>query len=306
VGLFKKEMNMLRKGFLLVAVVLLVTIGSAVAAEPPTPGGFLHGDIGYTYNTLEVWRGYLTYGHHSSSHLFINTNFGDTGFGLDVQTQRANASGSNPDGLGYNNEQRWDYTLRYSNVLEADQTLETRYIVGYRYFNFPEMSSHTRFSSPSEPGSIDLQEVFAGFSFPKLFGIKGLVPSYVLIKGWPSNSNTLVGARNPNGGTYSGFAHVFMLDYALPTKGFITDEQTFNFHMETVYNGAVDPRPGGGYTDHDWTHVLLGVSTDFDLGHDLTFTPGVYHQITMEDDPVKGVNPDHNMTWASLTVKYKF
>lgn len=220
---------MLRKEFLLVAVVLLVTIGSAVAAEPNAPGGFLHGDIGYTYNTLEVWRGFLTYGHHSSSHLFINTDFGDTGFGLDVQTQRANGSGTNPDRLGYNNEQRWDYTLRYSNVLEADKTWETRYIVGYRYFNFPEMDSHTR-------NSIDLQEVFAGFSFPKLFGVEGLVPSYVLIKGWPSNSGTLVGARNPNGGTYSGFAHVFMLDYALPTKGLLgeTSEQTLNFHVETA------------------------------------------------------------------------
>jgi opacity protein-like surface antigen len=292
---------MLKKGLLLLAVVLSVAISSAVAAEPPTPGGFLHGDIGYTFNTLHVWRGILTYGHHSSSVEFINLNFGDTGFGLDIQTQRANGSGTTPDMLGYNNEQRWDYTLRYSNVLGADQTWETRYIVGYRYFNYPEMDSHTR-------NSIDLQEIFAGFSFPKLFGIRGLVPSYVLIKGWPSNSGTLCGAGNPNGGTYSGFAHVFMLDYALPTKGLLseTSEQVFNFHMEAVYNGAVDPRPGGGYTDHDWTHVLLGVSTDFDLGNNLTFTPGVFHQITMEDDPVRGVSPDHNMTWASLTVKYTF
>jgi hypothetical protein len=296
-------MSIMKKGVLLMSIVLFSTIGSTVAAEPAAPQtpGDIHGNIGVTYNTLEVWRGFLTYGHHSSIHQFINMDFGDTGFGLDVQTQRANASGSNPDGLGYNNEQRWDYTIHYANVLGADQTWETRYMVGYRYFNFPQMDSHTR-------DSIDLQEVFAGFSFPKLFGVEGLVPSYVLVKGWPSNSDTFVGARNPNGGTYSGFAHVFMLDYALPTKGLLgeTSEQTFNFHVETVYNGAVDPRPGGGYTDHDWTHVMMGVSTDFDLGHNLIFTPGVYHQITMEDDATRGVSPDHNITWASLTVKYKF
>lgn len=51
---------------------------------------------------------------------------------------------------------------------------------------------------------------------------------------------------------------------------------------------------------------MMGVSTDFDLGHNLTFTPGVYHQITMEDDALRGVAPDHNMTWASMTLKYKF
>jgi hypothetical protein len=76
--------------------------------------------------------------------------------------------------------------------------------------------------------------------------------------------------------------------------------------VETVFNDGVDPRPGGGYTDSDWTHVMMGVSTDFDLGHNLIFTPGVYHQITMEDDAARGVSPDHNITWASLTVKYKF
>jgi len=292
---------MLKKEFLLVAVILFGTIGSvAVAAEPQAPGE-LHGDIGFTYNTLHVWRGYLTYGHHSSVQAFIDLDLMGTGFGIDVQTQRANASGSNPDGLGYNNEQRWDYTLHYAGAFEADQTWETRYMVGYRYFNYPEMDSHTR-------NSIDLQEMFVGFSFPKLLGIPRLVPGYVLIKGWPSNSDTWVGGRNPNHGTYAGWGHVFMLDYGLPVSGLTaeTPEQILNFHVETVYNDGADPRPGGGYTDSDWTHVLFTLSTDFNLGNGMIFTPALSHQITMEDDATRGVSPDHNMTWASLTVKYKF
>jgi hypothetical protein len=295
-----KEMSMLRKQFLLVTVVLLGAVCPVLAAEAQAPGD-LHGNIGITYDTMYVWRGYLVYGHHSAIHPFINLDLMGTGFGLDVQANIANASGSGPDELGYNNGQRWDYTLHYAGALEADQPLETRYMVGYRYFNYPQMDSHTR-------DSIDLQEMFLGLSFPKLLGVPGLVPGYVVVKGWPSNSDTWVGDRNPNGGTYSGWAHIFMLDYALPVSGMTAEspEQILNFHVETVYNDGVDPRPGGGYTDSDWTHVLFVLSTDLDLGNNMIFTPALNHQITMEDDATKGVAPDHNITWASLTLKYKF
>ena len=80
-----------------------------------------------------------------------------------------------------------------------------------------------------------------------------------------------------------------MLDYALPLENITSEipKQDLNFHVETVYNDGVDPRPGGGYTDSDWTHVMMGVSTDFDLGSGLIFTPGLFHQITMEDDAAR-------------------
>jgi hypothetical protein len=193
-------------------------------------------------------------------------------------------------------------------------------MVGYRYFNYPDLSSHRAFNPlTGDLGSVDLQEMYAGVAFPKLLGVPGLVPTYVVLKCWPSNSDTLVGSRNPNGGTYSGWAHVFMLDYGWKVQGFTaeTPEQIINFHIETVFNDGVDPRPLGGYTDSDWTHVLLGVSTDFNLGSGLTFTPALYHQVTFEDNgrkgpvvPVggvyQGVSPDHDITWASATLKYKF
>ncbi|MGA2070613.1 MAG: hypothetical protein ABSG97_04625 [Sedimentisphaerales bacterium] len=284
------------KKLLLIAVVLFGMVAPVLAQE-----GDLHGDIGYTYDTMHVWRGYLTWGHHSGSNPFIDLDLYGTGFGIEAIGHYANGSGSNPDGLGYDHEQRWDYSVYYKGALEPEETYATMYKVGYRYFNYPEMSSHGE-------NSIDLQELYAGVQFPKLLGVKGLVPGYVVVKGWPSNSDTLVGARNPNGGTYSGWAHIFMLDYALPLENVSSEipKQDLNFHIETVYNCGVDPRPGGGYTDHDWTHVMMGVSTDFDLGNNLIFTPGLYHQITMEDDPVTGVSPDHSMTWGEFTIKYKF
>jgi hypothetical protein len=287
----------MKKQILLAAVLLLGTMAIAQAQQDE-----LHGSVGVTYDTKYVWRGITVFGDKSAIHPFVDVDLMGSGFGINVTGHRANSS-------GYELGERWDYTLYYKGALETEQPGETRYMVGYRYFNYPDMDSHTR-------DSIDLQEIFAGVSFPKLLGITGLVPGYVLVKGWPSNSGTVVGAANPNGGTYAGFAHIFMLDYALPVAGLTseTPEQILNFHVETVFNDGVDPRPAGGYTDSDWTHVLFSVSTDFDLGNSVIFTPGLSYQITMEDDGSlgeggylgRGVSPDHNIAWASATLMYKF
>jgi hypothetical protein len=285
---------MLRKEFLLASMVLFVSICPVLAAE-----GELHGFTGITYDTKYVWRGITVFGDKSAIHPFIDLDLMGTGFHFEAIAHRANDS-------GYENSERWDYSPYYLGAFGIDQAWETRYKVGWRYFNYPDSSSH-------DYSSTDLQEVYAGFVFPRLLGVEGLVPGYVIVKCWPSNSGTVVGAQNPNGGTYSGFAHVFMLDYALPVTG-LTEGQALNFHLETVFNDGVDPRPTGGYIDSDWTHVMLGISTDFDLGHNLTFTPAINYQITMEDNGTvgpggyygRGVSPDHDIIWASMTVKYKF
>jgi hypothetical protein len=286
----------MKKYVLLTAAILFGMIAPALAQE-----GDLHGDVGYTFKSQHIWRGYMTYGQHSSSNPFINLDLFGSGFGVEAIGHYANSSGTNPDQLGYNNEQRWDYSLFYAGACNTEDTFATMYKIGYRYFNYPSMSSHTR-------RSIDLQELYAGVGFPKLLGVKGLVPGYAVVKGWPSNSDTIVGGSNPNGGTYSGWAHIFMLDYALPLENITSEipKQDLNFHIETVFNDGVDPRPGGGYTDSDWTHVMASVSTDFDLGGGLVFTPGLYHQITMEDSAARGVSPDHDITWGEFTIKYKF
>jgi hypothetical protein len=135
---------------------------------------------------------------------------------------------------------------------------------------------------------------------PKLLGVEGLVPSYVLVKLWPSNSGSLIGSAAP--GTASGWAHIFMLDYPLSVPGLMPEdpEQILNFHSELVFNDGV--HPGGGSVDHDWSNFVFGVSTDFDLGDNLTLRPAAYHQITME----KTVNPDQDETWVTLGLHYAF
>jgi hypothetical protein len=285
------------KKLLLIAVVLFGMVAPVLAAE-----GDLHGDVGYTYDTMHVWRGFMTWGQHSGSNPFINLDLFGSGFGLSAEGHWANGTGQNGP-VGYSDEQRWDYTLFYQNKISAGDTYETDYKVSYVYYNYPDVDA--RHSSTT----FDLQELNALLAWPNITGVKGLVPAYCIVKLWPSKHDTVVGAANPSGGTASGFAHIFMLNYALPIAGLTseTPEQVLNFHTELVWNDGVDPRPYGGYTSSDWSDFLMGVSTDFDLGNSFVFTPGLNYQITMEDNgPIKGVSPKHDICWATLTIKYKF
>ncbi|HUT45358.1 MAG TPA: hypothetical protein VMX36_03695, partial [Sedimentisphaerales bacterium] len=206
-----------------------------------------------------------------------------TGLGVNVMGHRANSS-------GYEAAERWDYTLYYQNMLFPDQTHATMYRLGWVYYNYPQ--GHNQ--------DADLQELHAILSLPKICPA-GVVPSYVLVKLWPNSSRSFVGSKSPLGGTASGFAHIFMLDYPLTVGSILPDtpEQVLNLHTELVYNDGVGP--GGNVVDSDWSNVVFGVSTGIDLSDELVLTPGVYHQISMDDT----VN-NEDETWATLSMTYKF
>lgn len=294
-----------KKVIVFTAVILFAAVGLAQAQE-----GELHGAAGVTLDSRYIWRGITVFGSKGGFHPFVDLDLYGTGFGLNVighipiGTNPAGPLGAPPLNVGLQELERWDYTLNYKGLLEKDEKWESRYMIGYTYFDYPEGSCSKSFKPPARIGSYNLQEVFAGVAMPNLLGVPALVPTYVVIKGWPSNSSTLVGAANPNGGTYSGWAHVFMLDYGVTTQGLLpeTPEQTINLHGEIVFNDQIDPRPAGPHTDSDWTHYLLSASTDFDLGYGLIFTPGLYYQHTME----KNINSDSDILWSRFTFTYKF
>jgi len=283
---------MRKKLILLIAVVFLSMTGLAQSATNE-----LHGAVGITYDSKYIWRGFDIYGDKSAIHPFIDLDLYNTGFGLNLTGHRANSD-------KYENSERWDYSLYYRGIAYEEQPYATQYMFVYRYYNYPDNSSHSTSPINTATGflsSTDLQEMHALFSWPNILPVEGLVPRYCIVKLWPSNSGSVVGANSPSGGTASGFAHIFMLDYALPvTCPFSGQNRTLNFHSEVVYNDGVGPN--GANVDQDWSNLVVGVGTDFDLGSNLTFTPGVYHQVTMD----KSVNPDKDETWASLTLSYKF
>jgi len=248
----------------------------------------LHGTVDLTYQSKYIWRGFDIFGDKSAIQPSVDIDLYGTGFGLNVMGHMANSGEHGTD-------DRWDYSLYYCSSLYPEQTYQTDYRVAYVYYNYPErsMSGHD---------TIDLQELNTAFSWPKILGVEGLVPTYVLVKLWPAQSSTAVGADSSSTGTASGFAHIFMLDYPVSVAGFLPDvpEQVLNLHAEVIYNDGVGP--GGQNVDQDWTNAVFGVSTSFDLGNDLTLTPGIYFQRTMDDS----VNADQDETWASISLSYKF
>ena len=280
----------------LIVLCIFAVLGMWVSAMAQS--GELHGATGVEWTSKYVWRGFEVYGSRTTTHPFVDLDLFGTGFGLNVTGHIPNGSGTF-HGLGVQQFQRWDYTLYYRNVMFADESYMTAYMIGYRYYNFPHLSA-TDTTPP--PNGIDLQEIHGVFSFPKLLGIEGLVPTYVLVKLWPSNSGSIVGANSPIDGTASGFAHIFMLDYAWKVMCPMTDkEKVINLHSEVVFNDGVGP--AGQNVDHQWSNAVFGASTDMVLGNNLIFTPGIYHNIAMD----KSLGNDNKSdTWASLILKYTF
>jgi len=281
----------MKHGVLLTAVVLLAATAVAQAQE-----GDLHGVVDVTFQSKYIWRGFDAYADKSATQACVDLDLFGTGFGVSAMGHRANSS-------GFENAERWDYTLYYQNRMFGEETYVTNYRLGWVYYNYPDHPTEgTMLKGPNAA----LQELQAVFSWPKICPA-GVIPTYVLVKMWPSESGSYSGARSsrlgpPFGGTASGFAHIFMLDYGLAVQGLVPEipQHVLNLHTEVVYNDGIGP--AGQDVDHDWTNAVFGVSTDFSLDKNLTLTPGLWHQITMDTS----VNDDKDETWATVGLKYKF
>ena len=278
----------MKKGILLTAVILLSTVGFAQAQEE------LSGTIDVTYLSAYIWRGFDRYpGAHGEGAILpsIDLDLYGTGLGLNVLWSRANTAAVDAHGGGYSfeNNERIDMTLSYSSSLFEYETYATDYSVGWMYYEYPDMPSDV----------VDMQEIFATLSWPEICP-EGVVPSYTILRLWKSESGHPHSLPTSETNEISGWIHIFGLGYDLPVEGLLPDipEQILHLSAAVVYNEGA----GGINVDHDWSHAVFGVSTDFDLGNDLTLTPGVYHQNTFEQT----VNPDEDITWASLSLKYAF
>ena len=278
----------MKKGILLAAVILLSTVGFAQAQEE------LSGTIDVTYLSAYLWRGFDQYpGAHGEGAILpsIDLDLFGTGLGLNVLWSRANTAGVKIEGVtaSFENQERIDITLSYSSSLFEYETYATDYSVGWMYYEHPDMPSDF----------LDMQEIFATLSWPEICP-EGVVPSYTILRLWKSESGHPSSMPWVTTNDISGWIHILGFGYDLPVEGILPDvpEQILHLSAAVVYNEGA----GATNVDHDWSHLVLGVSTDFDLGNDLTLTPGVYHQNTFEQT----VNPDEDITWVGLSVKYAF
>jgi hypothetical protein len=266
---------------LLILAVLAMT--PVVVFAPSDSGGFdagLTGSIDLTYQSKYIWRGFDVFNNDDPAwQLTGNLDFFDSGFGMNVV-------GHGAIGSGHENDERWDYNFYYGNVLLPEDVLQTDYRIGFVHYNYPELPHK----------AMDLQEMHAILSMPNVTGVQGLVPSYALIKMYPAN-----GGSTGVGSNASGFMHIGMLDYTFAVPGVTPDvpEQVFKLHSEIVYNDGVSPYNTD--VDQDWSHAVMGISTDVDLGYGFTITPGVYYQYTMETT----VNTEDEM-WGTVGLRYAF
>ena len=266
------------KKLILLTAVILLSATTFVQAQD----GELSGTVDITYLTQYIWRGFEWYGSQSAIQPSIDLDLYGTGFGLNVFFSRANSS-------GYEIDEELDLTLSYSNSLYEYETYATDYTVGWMYYYFPDGPAMNPLTGKSYDESDDMQEFFATLSWPEMCP-EGVVPSCTVIKMWASEGGSP--SRE-----ISGWLYVLGLGYDLPIEGLLPDtpEQILHLSLATVYNDGV------GGVDSEWSHAVLGVSTDFDLGGDCTLTPGVYFQSSWEDD----VNEEDEL-WCSLGVSYAF
>lgn len=261
----------MKKVILLTAVILLSATTFVQAQDRE-----LSGTLDVTLLSQYIWRGFAWFGEDGAIQPSIDLDLYGTGLGLKVLWSK---------GMGGGNElmERLDFTLYYGNSLYEYETYATDYQIGWMYYNFPDGPM------PGTSTSMDVQEFFATLSWPEICP-EGVVPSYTVIKMWPSEEKSPLSE-------VSGWLHILGVGYDLPVEGLLPDipEQILHLSAAIVYNDDVIT------AEKDWSHAVFGVTTDFDLGNDLTLRPGVYYQSSWEDS----VNPSDEF-WASVGVSYAF
>jgi hypothetical protein len=281
---FFKEIGMKVKAILLILAVMLCVTGVIKAQEKE-----LSGSVDFTYLSSYIWRGFDYYPDgHSAMQTSIDLDLYGTGFGVGVGWTRALHG-------GFENAERINVALYYGNTAYEGEAYAMNYTTGWVYYGFP---GEPRSGSTSGQAA-DMQELFASFAWPNACPA-GIVPSYTVVTMWPSEGDS---AARKN----SGWAHIIGLGYDLTVPGILQDtaEQVLHLSAAMVYNDGMAPgvvvNAGSGTVDHDWSHAVFGISTDFDLGNNLSFTPAVYYQSSWEDS----VNTQDE-AWVSLSMKYAF
>jgi len=266
---------MKKEGILLAVVILLIAAAFAQAEQAELAEGDRLGvTLDFTYASRYIWRGFDLYRSNDGAiQPSIDVDLYGTGFGFKIWYSTATES-------GHVNLERIEYTVYYGNTVFRDETYATDYKVGWTYFSHPD----------NPPKASDAQEFFGSFSWPNIFPY-GVVPSYTVIKMWPAVDHSLAADAY----TDSGWFHIFGLDYDWTVPQL--DDRVLSLSMDLVYNDGA----GAANVDHDWSHVVFGISTGFTITDNLTFTPAFYFQRSMDDS----VNTS-NEYWTTLSLAYTF
>ncbi len=261
---------MYRRRVLLTIIILLSAVGLAQAEQHK-----LRVTFDLTYMSKWMTKGSEGYGQQGALFKTIDLDFWGTGLGAAVGHQEATAS-------GWVNKERFNYKVYYGGRFFEDKAYLTKYKVSWQYEHYPGLARNKANTT---------QEWKFAFSWPEILP-GSLVPKYVAYYEYPAGS----GYRRRD---VTGWIHLFGLGYNLTIPGFLTEtrEQVLHLSADVAYRDGL----GGGSKDHDWSHATFGVSTKFKITDNLSFVPGVYHQISMDDSVCK-----RDVTYCKLSMKYRF
>ncbi|MBC8379159.1 MAG: hypothetical protein H8E62_08295 [Planctomycetes bacterium] len=259
----------MKKGILL-AVAVLSFCGlfqsDAVAADEQQELGVT---LDFTYVTKWLSKGVEAYGSDGGAFETLDLDFYGTGFGVKVTHRSAFSS-------GHADKQRFDYRPYYKGSLFDDQSYATKYnlSVGYEhYYSRARTKANTTY------------EWVLGLQWPQLLG-NGLVPAYIAHYEYPESGKS-------SNRKVAGWVHRFLLYY---------DLQVPELSKPVKLSSEVAYYDGLGDKGSEWAYVTFGASTPFKINDNVSFVPGIYHQITMEDN----ISPRKDITYAQFSVKYKF
>ena len=258
----------MKKEILLIAILLLSAAFTAQAED---------GDLGVTvdleYRSKWLSKGAEAYGQQGAFFKTINLDLYDTGFGVKVTHRNATAS-------GYVDKQRFDYRPYYKSVLFEGQSYATNYDISAGYEHYPGLARHR---------SNTTWEWILALSWPNIMP-EGLVPGYIAHYEYAAGSNY----TKPSGADMpSGWVHRLILGYDLETTQI---PAPLHLSSEVAYTDGL------GGAAHDWSYATFGLSTEFPIADNLSFLPGVYHQVSMDDSVCKR----KDVTYCILSMRYKF
>jgi len=235
-------------------------------------------DLETTWVSRYMWLGYDLFDDHAALQPSVTWNVFDTGFSLNVWGSIPMGTGSFENSGGINQWQELDYTAAYDISFFEDQPWQIDVGTKYVYYNLIKLNHLA-----------DSQETGVSIGLPNLVKC-GPVPitfSYYGAKLWPTSS----GVDDVAGGYHILSSSA---DFDLPFPCMKNDVQTFTFSTDITYNDGVYN------ADHDWSHVTMGLSTDFDL-NPITVSPFLNYQISMDDS----VNKENEL-YGGVSVSISF
>jgi len=208
---------------------------------------------------------------HSAMVYSLYADFFESGFGLNVNLIRANTS-------GFENAEKMEYAVYYENALFEESRFLTEYLLLYRYNSFPD--NPRRISNT--------HEIEMGFAWPGL-SLWSFVPRYAAVVEWPAESK----AENCADG---GWMHIVGFEGIVSQSFLGLAQWPIVLSADFFYNDGL-----GCDVDHDWSHAVFGISTEFSLSKHLNFSPSLYYQSSWDDS----VNT-RDEWWTRLCLIYKF